>query len=165
MKTTMGLLLLIFGNILHAQMLVTDTATNASLAAANSTMATTLTKATAQLSQLEKSYAIMKKASDKIEKVSSVVQSVNDIKELIKLQDEAITNVKLITKHKKSKNTYNILTNLLQNITKHIGNVNKVLTKGFFSMSDKERTDFFKEEKSIIFGLTARTRGMANPYK
>lgn len=156
------LILLIFvgsSALCFGQMAVVD-------AGVNGQLATQLSTSASQLAQLEQSYELIKKTADNVEKVTSYVQSVNDIKSVIDLQKEAVNNINLIMRNKGSqKGVAKNLTGILQGISRHITNINKVITSGFFTMTDKERLDFFREEKSIIFSQVAKTRGMANPYK
>ena len=73
----------------YAQMSVVD-------AGANKTMGSQLTTATKQLAQAEKSYAMLEKANEKVEKVSSAIKSVNEIGGFLKMQNEILSNVKIV---------------------------------------------------------------------
>ena len=146
----------------YGQMAVVDAGVNASL---SSQLATSSN----QLLQLEKSYKVLQEASDKIDKVSSMVKSVNDIGEIVTLQKEAISNITFImSKTKKENGSTAITKNLsktLATITGQLNSINKTLSSGFFSMTDKDRIDYFENSRSIILLNVAKTRVAANKYR
>ena len=83
----------LFITIGFAQMPVTDAATgtqlttlNLSTKMSNSTLASQLSTAGSQLTQLQQTYEQIKSAADKIEKVNQAITSINNIAILIKQQ-------------------------------------------------------------------------------
>ncbi|CAH8295979.1 hypothetical protein EV196_11321 [Mariniflexile fucanivorans] len=156
------LLLFLFVTISnYGQMAVTDVT-------ANETLATQLTTSTNQLAQLEKSYQVLKEAEEKYQKINSIVTSVYKIGEIIELQREAIENINIVRNNKKSADNPNLLENMnhiLLSINQRVNTISNVLKEGFFNMSDKERIDMFKSERSAIFFQVSKTRGYANTYR
>jgi hypothetical protein len=78
--------------------------------------------------------------------------------QILKMQKESIANsinVKnRISEFKTSNYKQNALRNInssLQSISQTILMLNKVLTSGFFNMSDKERMDFIKDKKLEVY--------------
>jgi len=137
---------------------------------ANETLASQLASSTQQLTQLEKNYEILKEAHEKYKKINSIVTSVYKLSEIIKLQTEAIDNVRIVAENTKfegrsKERLLSVLNNTLSSISERVETISNVLNEGFFSMSDKERIDLFKEERSAIFFLVGKTRGYANPYR
>ena len=169
MKNLIILMLLFISFKATSQMVVSDAGATANLATANVTMSSTLAKSSAQLVQLEKSYETLQRASDKIEKVNSMVKSVNNIGEIIDFQKEAISNINFIKmKIKGSKSENSILKNLsavLATISGSVKDINNILRNGFFNMNDKERIDTFREKRSKILLNVVKTRVIANQYK
>jgi len=165
MKTTITYLLLLFTMHIFSQgaMVVTDVSANASLKSQ-------LIASSNQLAQLEKNYDLLKSAEEKYKKVNSIVTSVYKISEIIALQKEAITNVSLVLKNtkltgKSRERLFKTLNQTLVSIASRVDMISNVLQGGFFNMTDKERIDTFKQERSSIFILVSKTRGYANPYR
>jgi cell fate (sporulation/competence/biofilm development) regulator YmcA (YheA/YmcA/DUF963 family) len=106
-----------------------------------------------QIEQFENQLNFMKKAAAKVEKVNSYVRDMAELQQILKMQKESIANsinVKnRISEFKTSNYKQNALRNInssLQSISQTILMLNKVLTSGFFNMSDKERMDFIKDK-------------------
>lgn len=160
MKTKLSLILILVFKIGFSQTPVTDVG-------ANATLTSQLTTSTSQLAQLEQSYELLKEASEKLEEVSNMIKSVNDIEKIISLQKEAINNVSLVVeqKDKVSVSTLKNLTKNLSSISLNIGLVSKILSNGLFSMTDKDRIDFFDETRRKILIDVVKTRVVANKYK
>lgn len=137
---------------------------------ANQSLSSQLVTSGKQLSQLERSYEILKQAQEQYKKINSVVTSVAQVGEIIDLQRESIQNVNLIlanTKRtgKSRQNLVKHLNTLITTITQKSETISNVLNEGFFTMNDKDRLDLFQKERSDIFSLVVQTRGMANPYR
>ena len=137
---------------------------------ANKSLKLQLANSGQQLKQLEDNYAVLQDAKDKYEKVSSIVTSVFELKEIIDLQAEAIENTNLVLnnnnlKGKRLTNMLETLTKQVSSIEKHVTLIDQVLTDGFFDMTDKERVEMFESTREKVFFLTSRTRGYANPYR
>lgn len=135
----------------YAQMSVVD-------AGANKTMGSQLTTATKQLAQAEKSYAMLEKASEKVEKVSSAIKSVNEIGGFLKMQNEILSNVKIVLGAKNKRVSTKKIDALLNSTTTSISNVRKLLSNSFFSLNDKERLDLLQAEKKTIAVELLRSR-------
>ncbi|MCS7375009.1 hypothetical protein, partial [Elizabethkingia anophelis] len=88
----------------------------------------------------------------------SYVRDMAELQQILKMQKESIANsinVKnRISEFKTSNYKQNALRNInssLQSISQTILMLNKVLTSGFFNMSDKERMDFIKDKKLEVY--------------
>ncbi|NJM78997.1 MAG: hypothetical protein HC854_04035 [Flavobacterium sp.] len=160
MKTKITLLIILIYNIGYTQLAVVD-------AGVNTTLASQLTNSTSQLAQLQKSYELLKEASEKVEKVSNMIKSINDMGEIISLQKEAISNVNLILNQdiNVSTSTLKKLNTALGSISLNIGLVSKILSNGLFTMTDKDRIDFFEDTRRKILIDVVKTRIIANKYK
>lgn len=143
-----------------AQMAVTDVGASAQLAATNSTLASTLSTASAQLTQLEKNYEQIMKASEKVEKVNKAIKSVEKIEDFIKMQKEIIGNIKAMTQLKSKHLNPNKMKMVLNTTSAIISNVQKILSDGFFNLNDKERVDLLKDEKHQLEINLVRSRLM-----
>ncbi|HAO14001.1 MAG TPA: hypothetical protein DDE71_00315 [Tenacibaculum sp.] len=137
---------------------------------ANVTLKSQLVTATQQLSQLERNYQIIKEGHEKYQKVNSLVSTVSNIEEIIRLQREGIRNISLVMRHTNLKGNskvrlVQILKRLSHAIITKTENISKIVKTGFFSMNDKERIDMFQKERNAIYTLVVKTRGYANPYK
>ncbi|MFI8410834.1 hypothetical protein ACIGHM_29040 [Streptomyces diastaticus] len=162
MKHLFTFLFAIVSVSIYSQVVVTDVT-------ANQTLATQLTTSTNQLSQLERNYELLKESEEKYQKINSIVTSVYNLGEILKLQKEAIFNVKLFLEKTNLKGDAREkmvvkCKNIVESIGRSSENISNVLKEGFFSMTDKERIDFFKEERHHIYFLVSKTRGYALPY-
>jgi len=143
-----ALLIFSFG---YSQVIVSDPAVQASL---GENIKNTVT----QIEQFENQLNFMEKAAAKVEKVNSYVRDMAELQQILKMQKESIANsinVKnRISEFKTSNYKQNALRNInssLQSISQTILMLNKVLTSGFFNMSDKERMDFIKDKKLEVY--------------
>jgi hypothetical protein len=160
MKKLITSILLVNALLGFSQMVVNDPGANAALTSQLATSAQ-------QLKQLEESYSILQKNAERLDKVTSVISSINNIEQIIAYQKEATGNVQLIMKNSKGNNTiiFRSMNKVLQDISKNVNLINKVLKGGFFSMSDKERIDYFDNiKRDIIFNL-GKTRMYSAKYK
>lgn len=135
----------------YAQMAVID-------ATANTTMSSQLATASKQLVQAEKNYAMLEKASEKVEKVSNAIKSVNEIGGFLKMQNEILSNVKIVLGAKNKRVSPKKIDALLSSTTASISNVRKLLSNSFFSLNDKERLDLLQAQKKTIGVELLRSR-------
>ena len=135
----------------YAQMAVID-------ATANTTMSSQLATASKQLVQAEKNYAMLEKASEKVEKVSNAIKSVNEIGGFLKMQNEILSNVKIVLGAKNKRVSPKKIDALLSSTTTSISNVRKLLSNSFFSLNDKERLDLLQAQKKTIGVELLRSR-------
>jgi hypothetical protein len=138
----------------YSQMAVTD-------ATANATLSGQLTTASSSLTQLQRTYAAIKAASEKLEKVNTAIKSVNKMGEVIEMQQEALNNIDFyIAQTKKINGKVDVkkVGDIIANMTSLIGDLNKVLTSSFFNMTDKERVDYFTERKQEVTTELLKTR-------
>jgi hypothetical protein len=140
------LLLPVFG---YSQMVVTDPTQ-----AAN--MSTQIQATTQQIVQLDKSLEYMKKASDAVTKVSGYVRDLKELEEIAELYKEAISlskqaRQKLSKKRPATqKRIADDIINILSTLNQSITFINKIMSNNFFAMSDKERVELLREERSKI---------------
>ncbi|OXA65326.1 hypothetical protein B0A67_24475 [Flavobacterium aquidurense] len=172
MKKLILLLALAITGTIHAQIPVTDVATNGQLGLLNTTTASSYGKmaeqvvtAAKQLSQLEKTYNTVKATAEKVEKVSDAVQSYNDVDKFISKQKEIIKNVGLVTNSKKSTIPRNQLQNILNTSSSSIKKIQEFLSDNVFNMNDKERIDLVTAENKKLELSLMRSRMYANSVK
>ena len=133
----------------YSQMVVTDPTQ-----AAN--MSTQIQATTQQIAQLDKSLEYMKKTSDAVTKVSGYVRDLKELKEISDLYKEAISlskqaRQKLSKKRPATqKRIADDILSILSTLNQSITFVNKIMANNFFSMSDKERVELLREERSKI---------------
>lgn len=172
MKKLILLLALTITGIIHAQIPVTDVATNGQLGLLNTTtssaygkMAEQVVTAAKQLSQLEKTYNTVKATADKVEKVNDAVQGYNDVEKFISKQKEIIRNVSLVTSSKKSTVSRTQLQNILNTSSASIKKIQDFLSDNLFNLNDKERIDLVTAENKKLELSLMRSRIYANSVK
>jgi Type IV secretion system proteins len=153
-----------------AQIPVTDAAAGAQMTAVNTSLMSQLSTAGNQLTQLEKSYEMMEKSAEKIEKVNSMVEAVSDMKEIISLNNENIKNVQFVLKNLGKNKKQNVmymkkLSGTVTAVSGYVSTLNKLMSSNFFSMTDKERLDYFKELRTKVIFQVGKSRGIANQFR
>ena len=101
---------------------------------------------------------MLEKASEKVEKVSSAIKSVNEIGGFLKMQNEILSNVKIVLGAKNKRVSTKKIDALLNSTTTSISNVRKLLSNSFFSLNDKERLDLLQAQKKTIAVELLRSR-------
>lgn len=148
-----GILLLISSSILKAQMggVVYDPTQ-----AAN--MGRQIANSSQQVAQLSKTVEYMEKAQEKINQVNGYVRNMSELKNIIELQKQSlISATKVKDKVARIKNPkirslmLNDTTQALNGINESIAFVSKILSNGFFSMSDAERMQWIKAQRDKVF--------------
>ena len=155
MKKNFTSLLLLLSTFMFAQMATYD-------AAAQANMMQQIAQTTKQLEQAERSYAILEKAKDKVDKVSSAIKQVNEIKSFIEMQSEILNNVATVLQSKRKYITDKQLQRIIKSTGKSIVNIKNLLSDDFFSLNDKERMDLIKEEKVELLNNLVRSRMYKN---
>ena len=119
-------------------------------------MSTQIQATTQQIVQLDKSLEYMKKASDAVTKVSGYVRDLKELEEIAELYKEAISlskqaRQKLSKKRPATqKRIADDIINILSTLNQSITFINKIMSNNFFAMSDKERVELLREERSKI---------------
>lgn len=148
-----GILLLISSSIFKAQMggVVYDPTQ-----AAN--MGRQIANSSQQVAQLSKTVEYMEKAQEKINQVNGYVRNMSELKNIIELQKQSlISATKVKDKVARIKNPkirslmLNDTTQALNGINESIAFVSKILSNGFFSMSDAERMQWIKAQRDKVF--------------
>lgn len=172
MKKLLLLLAMTITGTMHAQIPVTDVASNGQLGLLNSTTSSTYAKmseqvisAAKQLSQLEKTYNTVKATAEKVEKVNNAVQSYNDVEKFISKQKEIIKNVSLVTSSRKSTIPRGQLQNIINTSSASINKIQEFLSDNIFSLNDKERIDLVTAENKKLELSLMRSRMYANSVK
>lgn len=134
-----------------AQVIVSDPAVQSS-------MAQNIENTLAQIEQFENQLTYMEKAAAKVEKVNSYVRDMAELQQILVMQKQSITNSmrikSMISEFRTNDYKVNVLKNVnssLQSISSTIIMLNKILTSGFFKMTDKERMDFIQEKKHDVY--------------
>lgn len=122
-------------------------------------MKTQISTSGKQLAQLQKSVEYMKKASDRLNKVSGYIRDMRDLQDISKMYKESISmvtkirnNISKIKSNSRKKIILNDVQDALSTINESVGFINKILSNDFFSMSDKDRMELINEERSKIVG-------------
>lgn len=130
-------------------------------------MGTIISNSVEQLSKLEKTVDYMKKAEEKLSRVNGYLQKVEDVQKIIDLQRKSIKEaIRVRDKVLKMKGSQSArqytktLSSALSAIKNSISNVNSILTNGYFSMSDKERIDFIRQERSRVFSNYIKVKAL-----
>jgi hypothetical protein len=126
-----------------------------SIAILNSELTKTISILDKQTGQLE----LLGKMKDKVDKVNSVVGDMQEIRDIVTMQKESIaTAVRIKSRlsdfktNEFKKVALNDISNLpLSTLSRTLQFVQKVLTSNFFSMSDKERMDIIRDQKTQAF--------------
>lgn len=110
-----------------------------------------------QLTQLEKSLEYLKKAEDKLNNVSGYVRNMKDLNDIRKMYAESISmatkiraSIPNVKNAEQKKNIVSQVTASVSNLNNSINFITKILTSNFFSMTDTERMELIKEERSKI---------------
>ncbi|OPC67976.1 hypothetical protein BAZ12_15625 [Elizabethkingia miricola] len=125
-----------------------------SIAISNSELTKTISILDKQTGQLE----LLGKMKDKVDKVNSVVGDMQEIRDIVTMQKESIaTAVRIKSRlsdfktNEFKKVALNDISNSLSTLSRTLQFVQKVLTSNFFSMSDKERMDIIRDQKTQAF--------------
>lgn len=150
MKKLLLTLCLLVGTYSFAQMAVVD-------AGANQQIAKQITQSAAQISQLEKSYSLLKDAQEKYQKVNGYIQQMGQLQNIINMQKQAINNSnKILEKARKGKFDVNGIQNQLAQISGSIKTVQALLNNGMFNMSDSERITLLENEYNKVKSANAK---------
>lgn len=111
-----------------------------------------------QLNQFQKSLEYLKKAEDKLNQVNGYVRNMKDLNDIKNMYAESISmSQKIRVGIPRMKNvraqklmTSNV-TNIVTSLNDSINFITKILSSNFFSMTDTERMDLIKKEKSKVF--------------
>ncbi|UTG66820.1 hypothetical protein J2O02_18310 (plasmid) [Elizabethkingia anophelis] len=113
---------------------------------------------TEQLTQLQKSVEYLKKAEEKVNQVNSYVRSMDELKNVIELQRKSLINAtKVKEKVARIKNPMmrkmmiTNTSNALTEISSSIVMINKILSSGFFQMTDTERMEWIRKQRDRVF--------------
>lgn len=111
-----------------------------------------------QIEQFEKNLTLLEKAQERVDVVSSHVRDISELKNILLMQKESIVNATKVKNRLSEFGSFSYKKNVLVNvessltlISTSIGMLNKVLTTGFFKMTDKERMDYIKEQKTQVY--------------
>ena len=118
-----------------------------------------------QYKTLQNQLDFVKKVAERLKKVNQYLLISGDLNSIKNLYKSCSTTANLVKqKLQKSKNletkksgVKNITTFLTQANTS-INFLNKILTNGLFSMSDKERIDLIREQKSVLLNVNAKLK-------
>ena len=110
-----------------------------------------------QLTQLEKSLEYLKKADDKLNQVSGYVRNMQDLNQIKKMYAESISmatkirgSLPNVKNAGQKQRIISQVTACVTNLNNSISFITKVLSSNFFSMSDSERMELIKAERSKI---------------
>lgn len=145
MKKLLLFTLLFIGLIAKAQFGVPQTVYDPT---ASANMSTQIKQSIQQVSQLEKSYDLMKKADEAVKQVNGYVQQAGYLQNIIIKQKEAINNANEILKISRSMKGVSIagVQQNLAMISGSVKNVQALLSNGIFNMNDSERLNRLDKE-------------------
>lgn len=152
MKKLFLLIVIFISGISFAQIPVTD-------ATANANLGIQISKSTEQLTQLQKSYQLMKEGYEKYKKVNSYVQQMGQLQNIINYQRQAIRNANLALKKARGGkfSVRDIETNLRQ-ISGSVKTVQAILNNNMFNMTDGERIQVMENELKKVKTANAEIR-------
>ena len=146
---------MLFSIFMNAQMGVPQTVYDPT---ASANMGKQIQASASQLTQLEKTVEYMKKAEEKMQQVNGYVRDMVDLKKIVVMQKNSLENAtKVQQRIGKIKNPtirkgiIDDTTNSLREISNSIIFINKILSSGFFSMSDTERMEWIKKQRDKVF--------------
>ncbi|MDV4099077.1 hypothetical protein CMT22_17785 [Elizabethkingia anophelis] len=149
------LIALLFSSLYYGQFGVPQTVYDPT---ASVNMGKQIAASTEQLTQLQKSVEYLKKAEEKVNQVNSYVRSMDELKNVIELQKKSIINAtKVKEKVGRIKNPeirkimITNTSNALSEISNSIVMINKILSNGFFQMTDTERMEWIRKQRDRVF--------------
>ncbi len=135
---------------------------------ASANMGKQIQASTQQLSQLEQTVEYMKKAEEKLNQVNGYVRDMEDLKKIVEMQKVSLQNAtKIQQKIGKIKNAtirkkiLSDTTTSIREISNSIVFINKILSSGFFSMSDNERMTWIKTQRDKVFSNYLKIKNYA----
>lgn len=121
-----------------------------------------------QLTKLEKTVEYMKKAEEKLQQVNGYVRDMEALKQVVDMQKQSLLNAtKIQNKIGKIKNAtvrrriIDDTTASIREISNSILFINKILSSGFFSMSDNERMQWIETQREKVFNNYVKIKSFA----
>ena len=150
--------LLLSTGLVKAQQIVKDPTNDAN-------MGRQIQTSVEQYKTLQKQLDFVKKEAERLKKVNQYLLISGDLNSIKNLYKSCTTTANLVKqKLQKYKNVntkktgVKNVTNFLQQANTTINFLNKVLTNGLFSMSDKERIDLIREQKSVLLNVNSKLK-------
>ncbi|PQL90941.1 hypothetical protein C4S75_05590 [Apibacter sp. wkB309] len=133
-----------FNIYVYAQLPVTD-------ATAATNMMKTIQQGVEGLEKLDQTINLLEKAQNQLTDINNYIQTIDDIKGVYKLQKDALKIAGDLSQKKIGRSQLQNISTSLAKIQQSIVLLNKILTKGFFKMSDYERMNVIKDVRDKAF--------------
>ncbi|PXW07095.1 hypothetical protein C8D70_12310 [Chryseobacterium sp. CBTAP 102] len=143
---------------IYAQLVVSDPGVETAMAQSIAMSQQQLTKTENLINKQEEQIRVLKQMKEKVERVNGVLRDMQELRDILKMQKESIkiaTSVKgrlsEFSTAEFQKNALNTISVCLNNLTNTLVFIQKLTSNNFFSMTDKERIDLVREQKSQAF--------------